>query len=127
MDDALLVVTERVQTYAEFLGVPAQRVDLGLGDRVRDRLVPVEGGDVVVLGCQGQVGTANPAPGQTQAVKRMGRGDLVDGVEVDEEQVRLSVSTTNNVCVPPTIVNGLATSILQIGRAAIRDRVCPHV
>src|SRR3546814_11386850 len=106
MDDALLVVTERVQTYAEFLGVPAQRVDLGLGDRVRNRLVPVEGGDVVILGGQGQVGTANSAPGQAQAVEGLGRGDLVDEVEVDEEQVRLPV---------------------KIGRASCRERVCQYV
>src|SRR3546814_18381166 len=95
MDDALLDVTERVQTYAEFLGVPAQRVDLGLGDRVRDRLVPVEGGDVVVLGGPGQVGTANPAPGQPPAVKRPGRGDPVDEAEVDENG---SASCRGRVC-----------------------------
>ena len=56
--DPLLDVAERVQADAELLGVAAQRLDLGARDRVGDRLVPVERRDVVVLGGQGQVGTA---------------------------------------------------------------------
>ena len=69
VDDALLDVAERVQAYAELLGVAAQRLDLGAGHRVGDRLVPVEGRDVVVLGREGQVGTAYGAAGEPQPVE----------------------------------------------------------
>ena len=58
VDDALVEVAERVQADAELLGVAAQRLDLGAADRVVDRLVPVEGRDVVVLGREGEVGAA---------------------------------------------------------------------
>ena len=85
--DALLDVAERVQADAELLGVAAQRLDLGPGDRVGDRLVPVEGRDVVVLGGEGEVGTAYGPAGEAQAVEGLGAGHLVDEVEVDVEQV----------------------------------------
>ena len=67
--DALLDVAERVQPDAELRGVLAQRLDLGAGDRVGDRLVHVEGRDVVVLGGEGQVGAAHRAAGQPEAVE----------------------------------------------------------
>ena len=69
VDDSLLDVTERVQADAELRGVLAQRVDLGLAHRVGDRLVPVDRGDVVVLGRQREVGAADPAAGEAQSVE----------------------------------------------------------
>ena len=98
--DALLDVAERVQAYAELLGVPAQGLDLGPRDRVGDRLVPVERGDVVVLGGQGEVGAAYGAPVEPQTVERLGRGHLVDQVQVDEEEVGLTLGAADDVLVP---------------------------
>ena len=92
--DALLDVAERVQPDAELLGVAAQGLDLGARDRVGDRLVPVEGRDVVVLGGQGEVGTAHLPSGEPQAVEGLRAGDLVDEVEVDVEQVGLARAST---------------------------------
>ena len=59
-------------------------------DRVGDRLVDVGGGDVVVLGGDGEVGPAHGAAGQAQAVEGLRAGHLVDEVEVDVEQVGLA-------------------------------------
>jgi hypothetical protein len=72
--DALLDVTEGVQAHAELLGVAAQRLHLGARDRVGDRLVPVDRGDVVVLGGQGEIGSTYLPPGEPQPVERLRRG-----------------------------------------------------
>ena len=50
------------------------------------------GRDVVVLGGDGEVGPADGAAVEAQAVEGLGRGDLVDEVEVDVEQVGLAVA-----------------------------------
>src|SRR5262249_31193126 len=75
-------------------------------DRVLDRLVPVEGGDVVVLRRQRQVGTAYAATCEPEPVERLGRGDLVDQVEVDVEQVRLPLGRTHHLLVPDLLGQG---------------------
>ena len=98
--DALVEVAERVQPDAELLAVPAQRLDLGARDRVRDRLVPVEGGDVVVLGRQGEVGSAYGPAGEAESLERLRARDLVDEVEVDVEQVGLTGHRPHHVLVP---------------------------
>ena len=85
---------------AELLGVLAQGLDLGPRDRVGDRLVPVERGDVVVLGGQGQVGAAYGAAREAQTVEGLGGGDLVDQVQIDEEQVGLTVGAAHDMFVP---------------------------
>ena len=98
--DALLDVAERVQAYAELLGVLAQGLDLGARDRIGDRLVPVERGDVVVLGRQGEVGTTHGAPREAESFERLGRGDLVDQVQVDEQEIGLTRGAADDMFVP---------------------------
>ncbi len=71
VDDALLDVAERMEAYAEVGGVLAQGVDLGLRDGICDRLIPVDRGDVVVLGCEGEIGAAYGATGKAQAVESL--------------------------------------------------------
>ena len=77
-------------------------------DRIGDGLVDVRGRDVVVLGGDGQVGPAHAAAGQAQAVEGLGRGDLVDEVEVDVEQVGLAgaVAGVHHVAVPDLLGQG---------------------
>ena len=106
--DALLDVAERMQPDAELLGVPAQRLDLGARDRVGDGLVEVERRDVVVLGGQGQVRTAYGPAGQPEALERLRRGDLVDQVEVDEQEVWLPRRAPDDVLVPDFLGKGPA-------------------
>ena len=60
----------------------------------------VRGRDVVVLGGDGEVGAADGAAGQAEAVEGLGRGDLVDEVQVDVEQVGLAVGGADDVVVP---------------------------
>jgi hypothetical protein len=54
----------------------------------------------VVLGRQGQVGTTYCAPREAQSVERLGRGHLVDQVEIDEEKVGLTIGAPHHVLVP---------------------------
>ena len=89
VDDALAGVAHREVGDAELGGVLAQHLDLAGRDRVGDRLVDVGRGDVVVLGGDREVGAADRAAGEAQAVERLRAGDLVDEVEVDVQQVGL--------------------------------------
>ena len=98
--DALLDVAQRVQPYAELGAVLAQRLQLGAGDRVRDRLVDVEGRGVVVLGRDGEVEAAHLAAGLPQAVEGLGAGHLVQQVQIDEEEVGLALGAPDDVVVP---------------------------
>ena len=128
--DALLDVAERVQADAELLGVATQRLDLGAGDGVGDRLVPVERGDVVVLGGEGEVGAAHGAAGEPQPVERLRRGHLVDEVEVDVEEVRLTLGGSDDVLVPDLLGQGLAHDclpLLQGSCAAARNHSADYV
>jgi hypothetical protein len=122
VDDALVEVAERVQPDAELFGVPAQRLDLGAGDGVLDRLVPVERRDVVVLGGDGQVGAADGSPAQPQPLERLGAGDLVDEVQVDVEEVGFPRHRPYDVLVPdllgqrPAHDHSLVTRSIQVRR-----------
>ena len=86
----------------------AQHLDLPGRDRVGDRLVDVGGRDVVVLGGDGQLGAADRAPGEAQAVERLRAGDLVDEVEVDVEQVGFARRRVHDVALPDLLRQGLS-------------------
>ncbi|GAA3295692.1 hypothetical protein GCM10020295_23480 [Streptomyces cinereospinus] len=98
--DALLDVAQRVQAHAELRAVLAQRLQLGAGHRVGDRLVDVEGGGVVVLGRDGQVETAHPAAALAEAVEGLRAGHLVQQVQIDVEEVGLALGAPDDVVVP---------------------------
>src|SRR5207249_9408960 len=100
VDDTLLDVTERVQSHTELGGVLPQRLQLDTGDRVRDRLVDVEGRGVVVLGRDGEVETAHRAAVLAQAVEGLRAGHLVQEVEIDEEEVGLALGAPDDMVVP---------------------------
>src|SRR5581483_7633036 len=102
--DPLIAVAHRVQPNAELRAVLAQRLDLGAADRVVDR--PESRRDVVVLGGDRQVGTADLSPGGAQPVEGLRTGDLVDQVQVDVEQVRLAGSPSYDVGVPDLLRQG---------------------
>lgn len=98
--DALLDVAERVQPDAEVRAVLAQGLQLGARDRVGDRLVDVEGRGVVVLGGDGEVEAAHPAPGLAQPVEGLRAGHLVQQVQIDEEKVGLALRAPDDMVVP---------------------------
>ena len=83
--------------------------EIGVGQRQ----VEADGRRVVVHGGQGEVGPADGAAGQAQAVERLGRGDLVDEMEVDVEQVGLAVGRVDDVALPHLVGHCLLSHILR--------------
>lgn len=107
VDDALVDVSHRVQPDAEFLTVAPERVDLSLGDGVRDRLVDVDGGDVVVLGGDRQVGPAERAPRQSKSVECLRTRHFVNEMQIDVDEVGVvSLTPDHDVVVPHLLCQG---------------------
>lgn len=100
VDDALLDIAQGVQAHAELGAVLAQRLQLSPGDRVRDGLVDVEGGGVVVLGGDGEVEPPDLAAGLPQALEGLGAGHLVQQVQINEEEVGLALGAPDDMVVP---------------------------
>ena len=100
VDDALVGVAHAVVGDAELGGVGGQHLELLGRDRVGHRLVDVLGRHVVVGGGHGELGAADPAPRQADAVEGLGAGHLVDEVEIDVEEVGLAGCSAHHVAVP---------------------------
>ena len=113
VDDALLLVAERVQADAELRGVAAQRLDLRAARQIGDRLVDVERRGVVVLGRDREIEAAHRAALGAQAVERLRAGHLVHEVQVDVDEVGLAVLALDDQVVVP--------DLLGEGAGAIRD------
>jgi hypothetical protein len=114
VDDALVLVAHGVEGDAELAAVVGQHVHLLGRDGVVDQGLAVdegdvEGGDVVVHRRHGQVGAPDRAACQAQAVEGLGRGHLVDEVEIDVEEVRLTVGAVDDVGVPDLLAQGART------------------
>ena len=99
MDDALAAAADLVQRDAGGAAVLGQHVHL-LARKVVGGPDAASGGDVVVHGRDGQVGPPDWPAGHPESLEGLGRGDLVDEVEVDEEEVRLTLGGTDDVGVP---------------------------
>ena len=105
VDDALLFIAHGVQTHSEFFTVIAQRRYLGTGSLIDDFQQVTgfnsQGGHVVVLGRQMQLGVAHLSSGQAQTVKSLWAGNLVQQLEIDINQVWRTVLTFGNNVVAP--------------------------
>src|SRR5699024_553683 len=108
VDDALIGVAEAVQPDAEFLRVLAQGLDLRGRGGFGDRLVDVPGRGVVVLGGDREVGAAHGALGESESVERLRARGLVDGVEVDVDEVRRTVFTSGDDVIGPDLLGQCA-------------------
>ena len=106
--DALARVAHRIEADPELVAVVAQRLDLLPADRVGDGLVDVGRGDVVVLGGDRQVRAAQWATGHAEAVEGLRRGHLVDQVQVDEQEVGLTVGSMHDVAFPHLLAERLS-------------------
>ena len=106
VDDALPGRAHGVLDDAELVGVGAQHLDLLAADRIGDGLVDRLGGDVVVLGGDGELRAAHPPVGQPEAVEGLRGGDLVDEVQIDVEQIGLAVGPVDQVLVPDLLGEG---------------------
>ena len=109
VDDALPGRPHGVERDPVLGAVVGEGLQLAGGDGVGEGEVEADGGRVVVGRGQGEVGPAHGAAGQAQAVEGLGRGDLVDQVEVDVEQVGLVAGAgVDHVLVPHLLRQGLA-------------------
>ena len=115
VDDALLLVAQRVQAHPELRGVAAQRLDLRAARQVGDRLVDVERRGVVVLGRDRQVEAAHRATLGAEAVERLRARDLVDEVQVDVDEVGLAVLALDHEVVVPDLLGQRAGVIGDAG------------
>ena len=106
VDDALTGVTHRVVLHAELVAVGSEGLHLGAADRIGDGLVDVGRGDIVVLGGHGQLGMADPTSGHAEAVEGLRRGDLVDQVEVNEQEVGFVGGGPHHVPIPHLLAEG---------------------
>ena len=93
---------------AEFGAVAAEGFDLaqrGLIDDVQ-AVGDGGGGDVVIDRGDGAVGTADLAVGETEAVECLGRGDLVDELEIDVEERGFACRLGDEVLLPDFFEEG---------------------
>ncbi len=121
MHDALLDVAHRIEADTEFGAVSAQRLDLSARHRVGDRLVDVDGGHVVILGGQRQIGAPHRPAGQAEAVESLRAGDLVHQMQVDVNQVGCVIPTgDHNVVVPDLFGQGARLAGSHLEFASIR-------
>ena len=68
---------------------------------------PVLGRDVVVHRRERQIGPPDVPAGEPKPVERLGRGDLVDQVQIDEEDGRLALGLGHEVPLPDPLEEGL--------------------
>ena len=107
--DALARIAHRVQRDVELVAVRPQHLHLLGRDRVGNGQMQIGGGDVVVLGRHGQVRAAHGAPRHAQAVEGLRRGDLMDEVQVDIEQIGLPAAGADDMAVPDLLAEGART------------------
>src|ERR1700691_3528991 len=109
VDDALVLVTSWKEGDAELRTVLVESLELAPRDRVFDRGREGGRGDIVVGRRQREVGAANAATVQAQAVKGLGTGHLVDEVEVDIEECRLALRSDDDVVLPYFFVKSFSS------------------
>jgi hypothetical protein len=102
VDDSLPCILHVEELDAELGAVAAQRLDLRVGDLVGDDEAIVRGGRRHVVIDRGDVaiGTAQLAVGEAKAIERLGRRDLMDQLDVDVEDRRLTCGFRDQVLLP---------------------------
>ena len=100
MHDALVAVTQGMDGHTELGDIAAERLDLSAADRVGDRPIYVDGGSVVILGCQRKIVTPELTIGDPEALEGLRAGDLMAQMQVDVEQVGFSGARTHHMVVP---------------------------
>ena len=107
MHDALAGIAHRIEPDPELLTVLAEHLHLLGRDRVLQRLVEADGGDVVVHGGDRQLRPPNGPAVHAQAVEGLGRRHLVDEVEVDVEHIGLALGPVHDVVLPHLLAERL--------------------
>jgi hypothetical protein len=100
VDDALVVAAHAVEGDLVLLAALGQLRDQVLRQRVEDADLRVVGRDDVVDGRDGAVGPADLEAAVPEPLERLGRGHLVDQVQVDVEDGRAVGLRDDDVLVP---------------------------
>jgi hypothetical protein len=100
MDDSLLGITKRVNANSELCAVLSQCIYLQFGDWVSDRLINICGWDVVVLSRYREIRTTYRATGETEAIKSLRASHFVNEVQVDVQQIGLTLRARDHVICP---------------------------
>ena len=106
VNDALAGIVDVEERHLELGAVGAQGLHLLDGEEVVPGPIAALGGDVVIDGGEGAVGAADGAPGEPQGLEGLGRGDLVDEVEIDVEEVGEAFLAANEVLFPDLLGGG---------------------
>ncbi len=115
--DPLQGVAHAVEADPELLAVRRKRLDLLAGDRVGDAELEADGRDVVVHRRDRELGAADGATVHSQPVERLGGGDLVHEVQVDVEEVGLTVGAVRRRAAPtPSRSGSVATGCSLVAR-----------
>ena len=106
--DALRGVLHVKKLHAEVRAVLAQRLHLSIRNLVGDHepVVHAGRGHVVVDGRDVAFGMAQLAASESQAFKRLRRGDLMDQLQVDVEDRRLAFGFGDDVLLPDFFEEG---------------------
>ena len=108
VDDSLPAAARREERHAELCAVLAQGIELRLGERIRHR--PLLGRDVVIHRRERQIRPPDLPAGEPKAVESLGRGDLVDQVQIDEEDGRLALGLGHEMPLPDALEQRLRHS-----------------
>ena len=98
--DALLDVPERIQRDTELCAVLSQCFDLRARDWIGDRLVHIDSGNVVIFRGHREIRTTHRSAGSSKTVEGLRAGHLVHQMQVDVQQIRLTVGRPDDVVVP---------------------------
>lgn len=98
----------------EFGGVVSESLDLFGADLVGDGLIDVLGWHVVVFGSDRQVGPTDFATSDSQTIKCLGRGDLVDQMKVDVQEIGFAVLASMDHMIVPDLVGQCPRCIAHI-------------
>ena len=113
--DALVGITERVQTDAEFLAVLLQRAQLKRGSLVGVRTVDVDGRRVVVFRRNQQIRVTRLATRETKPFERLRAGDLMHQHQVDVDQIRRAVFALPYEMVSPYLFGQCGSHAVSFG------------
>ncbi|MNC47414.1 hypothetical protein D3C75_964760 [compost metagenome] len=106
MYNPLVDVIQVKQGDAKIGAVFGESFDLLLGNRIGN-IIAVLSGDIVVHRSEGQIGTAYLAPGQPQALKSLGRCNLMHQLKVNIDDARFAFLLVDDMIVPNLLEHGL--------------------
>jgi hypothetical protein len=104
VDDPLTGVVDVEEGYPMGGAVVSERLDLETRPWVSDAQAAPGGGDGVVEGGNGQIGSPDTATGESQPGEGLRAGDLMDQVKVDEEET--GVVSGDRMAVPCLLEEG---------------------